>query len=289
MNPTGRPESLPAAYEGMERMTDWLGLKGKICAVTGGGGGIGRATGLGFADVGVAGVALVDNNLANAEESAAQVRAKGVKAIAVQCDISSEASVKAAAAKVASELGTADVLVNNAGILRAGPLATLSEAEWHGLMNVNLTGYLLCSQAFGAGMLERGKGALIHIASIAATNPQPWSGAYSVSKAGVHMLSRQIAVEWGPEGVRSNVVSPAMIRTPMSESFYTTPGVTEARSALAPLRTISAPVDIANAVVFLASDRASYITGQEILVDGGVSHAIMGLMPRPGFESGSNA
>jgi glucose 1-dehydrogenase len=129
----------------------------------------------------------------------------------------------------------------------------------------------------------------VHIASIAATNPQPWSGAYSVSKAGVHMLSRQLAYEWGPHGVRSNVVSPAMVRTPMSESFYITPGVTEARSALAPLRAISASIDIANAVIFLASQRASYITGQEILVDGGVSHALMGLMPRPGFGQGGNA
>lgn len=270
-------------------MTDWLGLSGKICVVTGGGGGIGRATGTGLADVGAAGVALLDNNLANAEASAEQVRAKGARAIAIQCDIADSASVRASADRVAAELGPVDVLVNNAGILRAGPLASLAEAEWHALMNVNLTGYLLCAQAFGAGMRERGRGALVHIASIAATNPQPWSGAYSVSKAGVHMLSRQLAYEWGPHGVRSNVVSPAMVRTPMSESFYTTPGVTEARSAMAPLRAISAPVDIANAVIFLASQRASYITGQEILVDGGVSHTLMGLMPRPGFEQGGNA
>ena len=270
-------------------MTDWLGLKGRICVVTGGGGGIGRATGVGFAEVGASGVAFLDNNLANAEASAEEARAKGARAIAVKCDISDAASVHVAAEKVASELGHVDVLVNNAGILRAGPLASLSESEWHGLMNVNLTGYLFCAQAFGEGMRARGRGSLIHIASIAATNPQPWSGAYSVSKAGVHMLSRQLAVEWGPHGVRSNVVSPAMIRTPMSESFYTTPGVTEARSAMTPLRAISAPVDIANAVVFLASDRASYITGQEVLVDGGVSHSLMGLMPRPGFEANSNA
>jgi len=270
-------------------MSDWLGLQGKICVVTGGGGGIGRATGVGFAEVGAAGVALLDNNLANAEISAEQVRATGARAIAVQCDIADAASVRAAADCVAADLGAVDVLVHNAGILRAGPLSTIAEAEWHALMNVNLTGYLLCAQAFGAVMRERGRGALVHIASIAATNPQPWSGAYSVSKAGVHMLSRQLAYEWGPHGVRSNVVSPAMVRTPMSESFYITPGVTEARSALAPLRAISASIDIANAVIFLASQRASYITGQEILVDGGVSHALMGLMPRPGFGQGGNA
>lgn len=270
-------------------MNDWLGLNGKICVVTGGGGGIGRATGIGFAEVGAAGLALLDNNLANAEAAAEQVRAKGVRAIAIQCDSADNASVRAAADQVAAELGPVDVLVNNAGILRAGPLASIAEAEWHALMNVNLTGYLLCAQAFGAGMRDRGRGALIHIASIAATNPQPWSGAYSVSKAGVHMLSRQLAYEWGPHGVRSNVVSPAMVRTPMSEPFYATPGVIEARSALAPLRAISAPLDIANAVIFLASQRASYITGQEILVDGGVSHALMGLMPRPGFDNLTNA
>jgi len=133
-------------------------------------------------------------------------------------------------------------------------------------------------------MLKQRSGAIVHIASIAASYPQSYSGAYSASKAGVVMLSRQLAVEWGSRGVRSNVVSPGMIRTPMTESIYQAPGVHEARRALVPARRIGRPEDIADTVVFLASERASYITGEEIIVDGGFTRTIMGVIPRPGFE-----
>jgi NAD(P)-dependent dehydrogenase (short-subunit alcohol dehydrogenase family) len=156
------------------------------------------------------------------------------------CDTGSEASIADAARASADKLGPADILVNNAGILRAGPLATLPLEEWNTLLGVNLTGYLLCAQAFRPQMLGRG-GALVHIASIAASNPQPRSGGYSPSKAAVAMLSRQLALEWGPDGIRSNVVSPGLIRTPMSESFYQAPGVKERREAMLPLRRIGTP------------------------------------------------
>ena len=99
------------------------------------------------------------------------------------------------------------------------------------------------------------------------------------------MLSQQLAVEWGPKGVRSNVVSPGLIRTPMTKSIYDAPGVLEARRALVPRRRIGEPEDVANAVVFLASERADYITGAEIVVDGGFTRGIMGVIPRPGFEA----
>lgn len=261
---------------------DWLGLSGRIVVVTGGAGGIGRAIGASFAEVGAA-VALLDRDAAAAEAAAETLAAKGCRAIGLGCDTADEASVGAAAQAVAARLGAADVLVNNAGILRPGPLATLSRAEWDQLMAVNLTGYLLCAQVFGRAMLERQSGALVHIASVAATNPQPRSGAYSPSKAGVAMLSRQLALEWGPSGVRSNVVSPGLIRTPMSESFYQAPGVAERRAAMLPLRRVGGPQDIADAVVYLASARAGYVTGAEILVDGGFDQAVMELTPRPGF------
>jgi len=260
---------------------DWLGLAGKVAVVTGAAGGMGRAMAAGFAAAGAA-VALLDRDAAACEALAAGLGGSA-RTAALGCDTTDEAGVKAAAEAVAARLGPPDILVNNAGILRPGPLASLGLAEWNALMAVNLTGYLLCAQAFGRPMMERGAGALVHVASIAASNPQPRSGAYSPSKAAVAMLSRQLALEWGPSGIRSNVVSPGLIRTPMSESFYATPGIKERREAMLPSRRIGTPTDIADAVLFLASPRSSYVNGAEILVDGGLGTVLMEQTPRPGF------
>lgn len=203
----------------------------------------------------------------------------------LQCDVTDDASVREAAARSLERFGPADILVNNAGTMRPGHLDDMSLADWQAILSLNLTGYLRCAQAFGAQMLEQQRGAMVHIASISAYAPQNYSGAYSASKAAVTMLSRQMAAEWGPRGVRSNVVSPGMIRTPMTQSLYDTPGVIEARRALVPRRRIGEPEDIANAVVFLASERADYITGEDIIVDGGFTRTIMSVIPRPGFEA----
>jgi NAD(P)-dependent dehydrogenase (short-subunit alcohol dehydrogenase family) len=258
---------------------DYLGLAGKRCAVTGAGGGIGRAVALAMAEAGATPI-LLDRDMATCQTTAAELAQQGIEAPAIECDVADAASVTAAAAKA----GPVDMLVNNAGMLRPGPMATLSLEEWNRLLSVNLTGYFLCAQAFGAGMLERRSGAIVHIASIASRFPQGFSGAYSVSKAGVVMLSQQLALEWGPMGVRSNVVSPGLVRTPMSEPFYQTPGVLERRAAAVPLGRVAAPKDIADVVVLLASERAGYVNGEDICADGGFGRSLMSFVPRPGFE-----
>ena len=258
---------------------DWLGLGGRIAVVTGGASGIGRATAVSLARAG-ARVAVLDINQKGGADVAAEI---GGGALALRCDTTSEASIAEAAAAVAG-IGGADVLVNNAGILRPGGLDKLPLAHWNAIIAVTLTGYFLAARAFGAQMMGKRRGSIIHVASIAGQEPQPYSGAYSVTKAGVVMLSRQLAVEWGPAGVRSNVVSPGLIRTPLSESFYRQPGVTEKRSALVPRQRVGTGEDIANAVTFLASDKADYVNGAEILTDGGVGGMLMSMIPRPGFE-----
>lgn len=263
---------------------DWLGLKDRVCVVTGAGSGIGRAVAVAMGAAG-ASLVLLDMNepacMATAEAEA--LRASGTTVLALTCDIADPASV-AAAQNASLAIGPCDILVNNAGILRAGSLATVPLDDWNLLLAVNLTGYLLCAQAFGKAMIERGRGAIVHTASIAGSNAQAFSGAYSVSKAGVLMLSRQLAVEWGPRGVRSNVLSPGLVRTPMSESFYQAPGVAEQRAAAIPLGRVGTPEDMAQVVLFLASDRAGFVSGQEIIVDGGFEHMLMSLVPRPGFD-----
>ena len=203
--------------------------------------------------------------------------------LAIECDTSDVASVAAAAEAVRRSFGACDVLVNNAGLLRAGALESLSLDDWNQVLSVNLTGYLLCAQAFGKQMLAARHGSMVHVASVAAHHPQPRSGAYSASKAGVAVLSRQLALEWGPSGIRSNVVSPGLIRTPLSEAFYQAPGVGERRAQMVPSRRIGTPQDIADVVLYLASDRAGYVNGADVAVDGGFAVVLMETIPRPGF------
>ncbi|WP_298280031.1 SDR family oxidoreductase [uncultured Bradyrhizobium sp.] len=265
-----------------QHSSDWLGLSGRVAVVTGGGGGIGRATAISFVRAG-AKVAALDRDERGLAETKAQLRAFGDGHLVASCDTTSEDNVADAADAVVRTLGACDILVNTAAVLRPGGLDTLPLAEWNAVLAVNLTGYFICAQAFGRQMRKAGRGSLIHVASIAASNAQGQSGAYSVSKAAVVMLSQQLAAEWGPHGIRSNVVSPGLVVTPMSQAFYDTPGVTERRTAVVPMRRIGAPQDMADATLFLASDRSSYVNGEEIIVDGGYARTLMSHVPRPGF------
>ncbi|MGE0224122.1 MAG: SDR family NAD(P)-dependent oxidoreductase [Acetobacteraceae bacterium] len=267
----------------MANGTDWLGVAGKVAVVTGAGGGIGRAVALALARAGAKPV-LLDRDDASREETRALLQGEGIDAPSIACDVGEQASVQEAAARSLREAGPCAILVNNAGLLRPGPLATLSLEEWSRLLAVNLTGYFLCAQAFGTQMLQEKSGAIVHIASIASRHPQGYSGAYSVSKAGVVMLSQQLALEWGPSGVRSNVVSPGLVRTPMSEAFYRDTEVAGRRAAMVPLRRVASPADMADVVTFLVSDRAGYVNGEDICVDGGFGRTIMSSVPRPGFD-----
>jgi len=262
----------------------WLGLSGRVCVVTGAGGGLGRALGLQFAEAG-ARLVLLDRDADQLAGTAAALRdASGHIPLTVSCDVSDAQSVAEAASCSAQAAGPCDILVNNAALLRPGALDTLSLADWNTQIAVNLGGYFLCAQHFGRQMRGCG-GSMIHIASISGSHPQGVSGAYSVSKAGIIMLSRQIAVEWGKDGIRSNVVSPGMVETPMSAPFYATEGVRARREAVIPTGRIGQPQDIADAALFLASPRASYINGEEIVVDGGYTRMLMNLIPRPGFDA----
>jgi len=260
---------------------DPFGLNGKVVVVTGAASGIGRGIALTLADAG-AQVAILDRAADASRGVADEIGAMGGRAIGLGCDVSDAGAVQAAADAVATGLGPCDVLVNNAGMIRAGALATLSLQDWNALLSVNLTGYFLCAQTFRHQMLGRG-GAMVHVASIAASHATPNAGAYSVAKAGVGMLSRQLALEWAGDGIRSNTVNPGMIRTALSESMYSRPGVAEARASAIPSGRIGVPQDIAEAVLFLASPRSDYVNGAEITVDGGFTRNVLGLVPRAGY------
>ena len=261
----------------------WLGLEGRVCVITGAAGAIGAEIARRFVDAGAL-VAVLDLNEAGAVAIAGELDPDGKRAIGVACDVSSSDSVAAAAVVVEERFGGCDILVNNAAALHSAALIDIAPAEWNRVLSINLTGYLLPAQAFARQMIARGSGAIVHVSSVSGSFPQPFSGAYSVSKAGVGMLSQVLAVELGDYAIRSNVVSPGMVHTPMSDPIYKDPATRRCREEIVPARRISTPDDLADSVVFLASDRSAYIKGQNIAVDGGLSQVLLSLIPRPGFD-----
>ena len=155
-------------------------------------------------------------------------------------------------------------------------------SDWETVIKVNLTGTFIASQRFGREMIKQGAGRLVHISTAASYQPETFSGVYSSTKAGVNMMSKMMAAEWGPYGVRSNCVCPCFVKTPMSANFYSDPEVERSRSRLIATRRIGEVTDIANAVMFLASTRSDFTTGAEIMVDGGFSNMMGDLTAKPG-------
>lgn len=240
---------------------DRQALAGKVAVVTGASGGLGLAISQHLRALGAAVVQ------ADISYPATPVEADGM--LAVHCDIADAGSVAAMAELTRSRFGRCDVLVNNAAISGAPVgLEALPLALWDRIFNVNLRGALLCAQALVPMMFARQSGSIVNVASIAAQAPTR-VGAYGPTKAALQALTRQMAVEWGPRGLRANSVSPGMIRTPLSEVHYREPAALQARTSRIPARRLGLPADIASAVSFLASDASTYINGQDLVVDGG--------------------
>jgi NAD(P)-dependent dehydrogenase (short-subunit alcohol dehydrogenase family) len=172
--------------------------------------------------------------------------------------------------------------VNNAGIVRFGPLLTLAQSDFESVVNVNLVGTFTASRQVAALMIADGKpGNIISISSMNGIVPGPNSGAYTATKAAIALLTKQMAVEWGPQGIRVNAIAPGLIDAGMSNAVHADLQIRQEREARIPLRRLGTAEDIANLVAFLASDQSSYITGENILVDGGIAMSILSTLPRP--------
>jgi NAD(P)-dependent dehydrogenase (short-subunit alcohol dehydrogenase family) len=235
-------------------------LASRVAVVTGAGGGLGGAIVAQLAAMGAHVVAL---------DLRQPVLDLPGEHMALACDITSESAVQAAAEQVQARWGRCDVLVNNAGILpRNTTLEETTDAMWDQVFAVNLKGLLYCARQFVRPMMAAGQGSIVNLSSIAATAPNR-VGAYSASKGAVVSLTRQMAVEWGGKGIRTNAVSPGLVRTPMSEAFYADPQIHAARVAKVAAGRIGTPTELASVVAFLASDASAYVNGQEITVDGG--------------------
>jgi len=249
-------------------------LADKVAIVTGGKRGIGKAIALAFAEAG-ADVAICDRVIEDGEleATAEEIQKLGQRSLAIQADVARKAEVDNLVQKVMHEFGTVDILVNNAGIMIRALLLDMPEDDWEKVINVHLKGCYLCCQAVGRIMTKQGRGSIINIASIAAIKANIARGAYGAAKAGILMLTRVLALEVGSYNVRVNAIAPGFIKTELNRSIWDDPEALKQFLTGRPIALGRAgdTSEITGAAIFLASDASSYMTGQTIVIDGGVS------------------
>lgn len=238
-------------------------LKDKICLITGGGRGIGRATAIRFAQEG-ARVAVADVDLQVAAEVAHEL---GERGLALELDVSSRESIEAGLDRIISHWGRLDVLVNNAGIVRDAQLLKMSEADFDAVIDINLKAVFTCTQAVARRMVDQGSGVILNASSVVALYGNFGQSNYVAAKSGVIGMTRVWARELGPKGIRVNAVAPGFIETRMTAGIPDK--VVEKINERVPLRRMGAPEEVANAYLWLASDEASYVNGHVLSVDGG--------------------
>jgi NAD(P)-dependent dehydrogenase (short-subunit alcohol dehydrogenase family) len=245
-------------------------LKGKVALITGGSRGIGRAIALALAEAG-ADIAISSRKLPDLEVVAEEIKKKGRKSLAIASHVAKPEESRALVERVKGEWGKIDILVNNAGTNPYyGPLLNAEEWAWDVTMNVNLKGPFLLSQLVAGVMREQGGGSIINIASVFGIIPSELS-IYSVTKAGLIMLTKVMAKEWGQYRIRVNAIAPGLIKTRFSEVLWKDSAKGEAAAKIRALGYLGSPDDIANVALFLASDASNYLTGETIIADGGES------------------
>ncbi len=246
-------------------------LEGKVALVTGGSRGIGEATAIGFAKAG-ADVVVASRNLPDLEKVADEVKDLGRKSLAVSAHVGRMEQIGSLVERVVSEFGKIDILVNNAGTSPVyTPALDLEERAWDAVMNLNLKGLFFLSQAVARVMKEQGGGKIINVTSVDGFKPEVNIGAYAISKAGVIMVTKVLAIELAQYNIRVNAIAPGNVHTRLGDSrSEVVPDFEEEMLKKVPMGRIAEPDEMVGAMIYLASDASSYATGQTFTVDGGL-------------------
>lgn len=245
------------------------GLQGKTALVTGAAGGIGRATALAFAHSGAA-VLVSDVNREGGEETVAMIAAAGGQAAYHHCDVSDGQQVKAMVAAAVTQFGRLDYAFNNAGI-NSLAVDEYDDANWKRSIGINLSGVMMCMREEAEVMLAQGGGAIVNTSSINGLVGNPGQPAYTAAKHGVIGLTRHGALRWAQAGIRVNAVCPGVIETPMTAPLVVDPAMRQLIDSMTPMRRMGLADEVAQAVVWLCSDAASFVTGHPLVVDGGAT------------------
>jgi meso-butanediol dehydrogenase / (S,S)-butanediol dehydrogenase / diacetyl reductase len=268
--------TLTLAQHQAQRPVDWMTrsqLRESVAFVAGGGSGIGEATVRVLAASGAA-IVVADRRTEMAERVARDIEADGGQALAVTMDVCMQSEIDAALAQTIARFGALDILINCAGVIKPASLETLSLDDWRSCFLVNVDGALLLARSALPHLRRSSKAAIVNVSSLAGGRGYPNGGAYGPSKAALISLTRQMALEWAPDGVRVNVVNPGTIDTPLSRANMT-PQSIAAREASIPLGRLAHPGEVADLIAFLASPAASFITAQDFNCDGGLSQNLM--------------
>ena len=243
----------------------------QIVFISGGTRGIGRGLAEGFCERGAQVIVTGRDELA-AQKAAEEIAALSEgKCIGLACDVGDPAQIQPAVTRVLNEFGRIDVLLNVAGVNRRKPAEALSEDDFDFIMDVNFKGAFLLSQAVGKHMLERGAGNQINICSLNNATPLPWVMPYAASKAALEHMTRVLAQEWGPRGIRVNAIAPGFILTDLTQKLWSHPTMQAWGRKNTPLQRLGQPRDLLGAAIFLASEASALMTGQCIFVDGGIT------------------